>query len=216
MHTIPKIVINSGKEKVLTIQRFTLEEGDSLLLQNENPEGKTLFLRGLYRFLQNSRRRREKLIEKGDVFLWDIRRDKIYSKGNREAILLEYQPAIIPEMTLNQNILLPMKGMNIRLKHKLIDYLRTFGLTMKQFSPGRNLSFSEMKIVELIRAVLLLPELILIDDFDLSYHKNLHDRIFEMFSLVRKNGTIIIATCKSANPFFTRNFSIKGKEVFEI
>jgi|GEM_PF-1629147 ABC-type lipoprotein export system ATPase subunit len=216
MHKIPKIVITSGKEKLLTIQRFSIEEGDSLLLQSEKPMGKTQFLHGLYRYYQISRKKRGKIIEKGDIYLWNIKKEKLFRKGNSEVILLEDYPAIISEMTVNQNILLPMKRMNIRLKHKLIDYLRTFELNMKQFNKGGSLTFSEKKIVELIRAVMQLPEIVLIDDFDLSFHENLHDRIFEMLSLLRKNGTIIIATGKVDNPFFSRIFTIKGKEVIEI
>lgn len=211
---IPKLKITEGKNLLLSSDTFTIENGESLFIRSTDPEGKTLFLRTLYLYLKMDKKKRELFRKRNDLFHWDIRnRRKLAGRGGKDVLLVELNPAILPLLTVNQNIMLPLINLNTRLKNKIFDYLSQFGLGTKQYLPSSHLSFTELKIVELIRAVILLPEVILIDDFDLSFPQVKLDKILEILTLIQKNGTIIIASGKTDNRSFQRTFSIANKQV---
>lgn len=217
MLKVPKIIVTDGDNTILTVPRLSIKEGESLYVRTDSPEGKTLFLQAVFSYLKKSPKQRKKMLERGDVFTWDIsNKKKLYNKGVRDVLLIENVPAIMPQLTLQQNIILPLKKINIRLKSKIVDCLQLFNLSPKQFFPASTLSFSEKKIVELIRCIMLLPEIVLIDDIDLSYHVSLQEKVFENLSLLQKNGTIIIATGKTKCHYFSNYHTIKNKRVIEL
>ena len=230
MLELPKIVVKDGKDTILTIDELKIPDGESLFLGSDNAVGKSTFLEAIYLYLQLGRRRREKYIKTGETYIWNIQKTRKFSGRRRyDALLLRHSPAIFPELTVYQNIRRPLKNLNIRMKNKIIDYLRLFDLQSKLDKKGENLSMSEKKIIELIRSVLLLPELLLIDDFDPRFFMKVsssepavdepgkvassHDKVFELLELIRKNGTIIMAAGKIEYPFFMHRYTIKGGRV---
>ncbi len=217
MLLIPKLKITSGKDIILSTDHFTVKSGDSVYLKCQVPAGKTLLLQAVYFFLGWKESRRYKFIEKGEVFTWDVRQKrKLYRKRKKDVILIEDPPALIPDKTVNKNIHLPLRRINPRMKHKIIDYLQLFNLGDKQFRPAGSLSLSEKKTVELIRSLIILPEVLLIDDFDLRFPQNLQDKIFDVLKLMLNNGTVIIAAGKASNSFFPHCCTIEDKQVIEI
>ena len=217
MLVIPEIKIQDGKNLILSIGKLSLTDGDSVYLHSDSPRGKTIFLHTLYWYLQKDKRTRDKFIKKGETIFFALCQKKSKPRrSNRNVLLIEHDPVIIPNLTLNRNITLPFQSLNIRLKNKILEYLQLFNLNNKQFLPASCLSFTEMKIVELIRAVMLLPEVIMIDDFDTSFHQTYHDQVHEILDLMQKNGTILIATGKSMNNSFSVQCTINDKVVIKL
>ncbi|MBW6515808.1 MAG: ATP-binding cassette domain-containing protein [Candidatus Cloacimonetes bacterium] len=217
MLVIPKLKVTDGKNIILFSDALTIPEGKSIYLCDSNLKGKTLFLQAIYHYLKKSRKSREKLLKKENEFIWDIsNKKKLYRKGSKDVLLIEYTPAILPNLTINQNIMLPLKTINVRMKNKIREYLQQFDLGSKQYNSAKNLSFSEMKIIELIRAVMLLPSVVLIDDFDLSFYQTLLEKVLHIMFLMQQNGTVFIATGKSENLAFSKNYKIENKKVIEV
>jgi ABC-type lipoprotein export system ATPase subunit len=217
MLEVPILAITNGKKTIVSVEDFTIKSGDFVYLRSDLPCGKTLFLKALYYFLGQSEKKRNKYIDKRMVFTWDVRQHKkLYLKAGKDVLLMEFTPALFPLKTVQKNILLPLRNVNIRTKDKIIDYLQLLNIEDKQYVTAQCLSVSEKKLIELIRAVILLPKVLLIDDFDLSFHLPQQPKVFELLKLMQENGTVIIASGKKKNDAIHYCCTIEDNQVVEV
>lgn len=198
MPEIPTIEVRKKKETLLLSEKMFIHNGTSLYLHSDAPAGKSLFLKSLHYYLKWSKKRRNRFNLKNRPLILDVRQfGKLYCSGSKNALLLDSEPALLPNLSVNQNILLPIRNRNVRIKHKVIEHLQNFDLGSKQHLNVETLSRCEMKFIELIRATLLLPDCLLLDDFDLSLPETKQNAVFNLLSLMQKNGTIIFAAGKT-------------------
>ncbi len=172
-------------EIILSIHNFILNSGDFAYIYGDNRSGKSLFLSCL-----------------GNCYP----HYNGYLKLNHENVNDKHYSTLI-RLIRNENIVLPDQGIieNIGLGHKnklennedLIELLTQFKMPFEKNIKCAMLSQSEQKSIELIRAYIQKPLMLLFDDLDNYFDSKHFEGIYNLLLKMKKNGTIIIATGKS-------------------
>ena len=195
--------VKSKHDTLLSIEELMVHEGESALIYAPAPEGKSLLLKTLYNYPGEQTKREV-----------NCPRKITQSHKNKQMILLlEFQPTIFNNLSVLKNITLPLKHVSLRAKNKIMEYLGVFGLEFRSNVPAGDLSLSEQKAIELIRAVFLLPDIILIDDYDLVLDLLPEAKIRPLLNDVLWNGGGVLSTARRKLESFDRYFSISNKRL---
>jgi len=172
-------------EKLFTLDSFILSDKQKAIIVGNNDTGKSLFLKAIHG---------EHTEFEGNIFIKE--KPAIFYKKRKKTILIENSVKFLPKESIWKNIVLPLDKEKSKKEEKINDLCNIAGLGEIYNSNADNLSYSSQKLVELIRAVIQQPYLILIDDIDNYFDDIKMVRVNEIMKFVTDNGTSIICTSK--------------------
>lgn len=173
---------------------LSFKEGELIVLKGASGSGKTTILSLISALLKPNSGEvivdEKKLSKIADHFASEFRRDHI------GFIFQRYN--LIPNMTVEDNILLPLRPLNLpnsQLQEKLQKVLSSYRLQEYKDSFSQNLSGGQQQRVAIARAVINDPKIILADEPTSNLDKALSLEFIEQIrALKNANKTIIIAT----------------------
>ncbi len=179
-------------ENFLTIKELTLEKSEVIQIVGRNNSGKSLFCDFILSHPNGFEDSFEILTEKPIII-------KIGINDN-----------LIDEISVLKNILIPFKRKSENLKSKIFDSVKIFNFEDIDNLYPKNMSFSDKKIIEIIRAVSRKPHLIIIDDFDLMFDEIKFIKVISLIENSLKSGTSFIFTAKNKIDRIPKTYKISN------
>ncbi|RLC52621.1 MAG: hypothetical protein DRZ79_00905 [Candidatus Cloacimonadota bacterium] len=192
-------------EQLFSIKEMRLESGKMAVVFGNNDTGKSLFLRTIHG---------DYFDFKGDIYIKE--NPAIFYKKRKKTILIENAVHLLPQKTIWENIIIPLPKISSKTKEKIADLANLAGLGEIYGTKVEKLSFSSQKFIELIRAAIQTPYLILIDDFDNFFDEIKLIKATEILNHALKNGTSIVATAKTKPENFQIIYRIQNKEMVKL
>lgn len=192
------------KDKVLlAVEYFHLNAGEKAAVTGNNDSGKTLFLKAIHGEYTNY---------KGSIFIKE--KSNIFYKKRKQTIFIDQTPKVLDSESIWKNITLPLPDLSSRMKQKIVQFCEVSGLSSELNLKAKEVSNSNLKMLEFIRAVIQLPYLILIDDFDAYFDPVKRKVALEILDYAANNGSSLIVTSKQKIEECRLNYRIqKGKLV---
>lgn len=172
-------------EKLFSLDSFNLSNKQKAIIIGNNDAGKSLFLKAIHG---------EHTDFEGNIFIKE--KPVIFYRKRKKTILIENSVKFLPKESIWKNIVLPLDKEKSGKEEKIIMLCNIAGLGEIYNSNADNLSYSSQKLVELIRAVIQHPYLILVDDIDNYFDDIKMVRVNEIMKYALDNGTSIICTSK--------------------
>ncbi len=175
----------SLKNKILSINDLILKEGDFIYITGKNRTGKSLFLKSLIGEYKDF---------KGII---TYKNQLLIPKDFRSKIrIISLENRLIPQTNVLDNIIFPEEKATEVQKIKIFELLSEAKSENLIHTNIDNLSFSETKLIELIKACFHYPLLLLLDDLDLYFDDTYFSLAKTLFSRLSASGTIVISTGK--------------------
>ena len=205
MLRIENFAVTLQERRFMIVDRMQVENGKKILIFGDNETGKTLFMRsiqGEFKHFTGSIQIKEKPLS--------------YFKKRKNTILIENIPHLLPAESVWKNITLPLEKITPRHKSRLIELLNIANLHDKTNVKIHELSFSTHKIIELIRASIQLPHLILIDDIDNFFDEKRLIQALQICDYATNTGTSLLATAKQKLDHFDQYHRVQNKKVVKL
>ena len=184
MLKIEKYRLYTSNKIVLAIDDLTFEQGTFSYIQGHNSSGKSLFLKSLTGQYKNF---------KGEISF----RNQRISNHQNHILLINNELPVIKNLDFVENIQLSIGKLGSTQKNRLIDMATTLGIMDSLTNKMEFISRSEKMFMYLIRAALLSPSILLIDDIDDFFDFDNFVKVYNVFSSCMKSGILIISTGKS-------------------
>ncbi len=154
------LVKRYGGRAVVNHVSFVVAQGEIVGLLGRNGAGKTTTFRMTIGMIRP---------EEGAVIFdgVDVTRMPMYKRARRGMGYLSQEPSIFQRLTVRQNLLAILETMNLRSSaraERCDDLLEQFGLTHVQGQLARTLSGGERRKLEIARALVTNPTMILLDE----------------------------------------------------
>jgi len=205
MLKIENLTINLENRHLFTINELVVGNGEIVNIAGNNSTGKSLFLKAIH----------------GDYSKYmgtiSIKENTpIFSRKKRDTLILEITPHLLDNESVWKNMVLPLTKITPRIRQKLNELGEIANLNDKISLKSKTLSYSEKKFVELIRAVIQLPKLILIDDLD-NFFDELHlGKALKIIDYAKNSGTCVIVTSKNKLAGYDKNYRLYGMKMVKI
>ncbi len=203
MVKISNLIIKIDDFELLTTEEIILKKNEKMLLIGNNSSGKSLFLKSLHKKYFN---------HNGN---FEISQSGIFNKKRKHSLYIEPEVNLFADKSIFKNITFPLDKIKDRTLEKISDLCNIAKLGEIYSTKCSVLSYSQMKMVELIRAVIVNPIVILIDDIDNYFDDINMNLLFEIFK-ASDNDFSVIATAKKLKPEFTNLFRIQNKKVVRL
>ncbi len=190
--------LSSGETELLRCERFELPPGTLQLLRGNNGCGKSLLLQAIHG---------EYSAWEGEILI------KCEPAAARKLILLDKQLHLLPDESVWQNLVIPLPRVTEHIKGKLAELCTVAGIADKLKWKAGYLSYSAAKFVELIRAVVQLPYMILIDDIDHDFDEANLKRALAICAHAAGAGGTVLATSTRLLPGFGEVWDFAGGEL---
>lgn len=175
-------------EIILMIPELHINSSEFIYIYGENNEGKTLLLSALANEYRHF---------KGSVKLNSY---PVHDKYCHNKIrFIQEIPAILPDKTIMENISIAFSDKK-HIQKEAVDLLDQLMLPYDKKIKCAELSHSDLKCIELIRAYLQQPLMLLFDDLDNYFDFTRFEQIYKLILNLKQKGSIIIATGKSSFP----------------
>lgn len=204
MLKIEHFALTIGQQRLMVIEELMIANGKKVLIYGENEAGKTLFLKaihGEHNKFAGSIQIQEKPVS--------------HFRKRKNTILLENQMHLLPKETLWKNITLPFDKLSKQQKIRIFEMLKLVELNPRIGSKVQNLSFSACKFIELIRAVVQQPYLILMDDLDNFFDEKKYVKAMEICQFALSSGTSIVATSRARLDVFDDYYLVSDRKVIK-
>ena len=189
-------------ERFMLIDEVLFASGKKINLFADNSSGKTLLLKSIHGDFTKF---------EGSILIKE--KPPLFYKKRKKTILVENHTHLLMNESVWKNIVLPLENISSRQKQKITDLCAIAGLNEKIRTKINCLPFSSQKFVELIRAVIQLPYLILIDDMDNFFDgKNLL-KALEICEYALNSGSSLLATSKNKMEHFDITCRVQDKRV---
>jgi ABC-type multidrug transport system ATPase subunit len=186
----------------LRVGSFTISGGQFIQVSGKNQTGKSLLLKTI---AGKHRNYTGKLLYNG-----------LEEKpGKYSVILIDEYPAYLADESVRRNLYLPLKKISERKKKQLEEMLKASDLEKVLEDKMFTLSRSEVKGLELVRAIIQQPHFILFDDFDTYFDNISLENLTAAFDYAAKTGTAIIITAKSRYAGIKNNYLISAGELYK-
>lgn len=194
-------VIKKRFDKELIINDLIFESGCLVQICANNRVGKSLLMKTMIGEYPN--------------FDGEILINKISVKEKSSKILIEREPIFLNNINVWKNIVLPLKKLSHEKKRRLFEFCEYAQINSLLQKKINTLSYSEKKMIEIIRAVIQYPFVLLIDDFD-AYFDDEQKNIAKYFlDFASKAGTsVVVTTTRELDGF--ENFSIIENKLVKI
>jgi len=173
----------SAQQLVLIIEEMNVEEGTFVHIEGGNSLGKSLFLKSLCGQYKN--------------FMGKLLyRKKRLSDNN--VLMIGGSLPVVENMSFLDNIQIPLGKVNTIQRNRLIEMATILGVVDLLNTEMKYSSRSERVLMYLIRASLISPNILLIDDFDTLFDEKRYDKVCQFIQYCLKSGMMVITTGKFA------------------
>ncbi|HEX5150915.1 MAG TPA: ATP-binding cassette domain-containing protein [Parafilimonas sp.] len=190
--TVKNANIYQGNSLILSDVNFTVERGEFVYLVGKTGTGKSSLLKTLYGELP---------LKEGDAIVagYDLRQmnwKKVpFLRRNLGVIFQDFQ--LLTDRNVNENLRFVLKATGWKddklIEEKIADVLDKVGLKSKGFKMTYELSGGEQQRVDIARALLNSPKLILADEPTGNLDPETSDEIMQLlFNICKDYGTSII------------------------
>ncbi|MCJ7544434.1 MAG: LPS export ABC transporter ATP-binding protein [Phycisphaerae bacterium] len=157
---VRELVKRYGGRAVVDRVSFTVSQGEIVGLLGRNGAGKTTTFRMTIGMITPYA---------GTVIFEgvDVTKVPMYKRARRGMGYLSQEPSIFQRLTVRQNLLAILETMNLTRddRHeRCAQLLEQFGLTRQAYQPARTLSGGERRKLEIARALVTHPTMILLDE----------------------------------------------------
>ena len=198
MLRIDNLEISVNDKILFKTDYFNLNAGEKAAIIGNNDSGKSLLLKAVHGNFNDF---------KGNIFIKE--KASIFYKKRKQTILIDNTCRILENEDIWKNLTLPLPGISSRTSQKLEKFCEIAGINDKLRSKAKYMSSSTLKMVELIRAAIQLPYIILIDDLDMYFDDKKFNQIAEIIEYATNNGSCILATAKKPLDHFKLTFRIQ-------
>ena len=185
--------LNAGYGKMQILHNFnlTIDRGQSLCLIGPNGAGKSTVLHSIYGFTN---------IYSGDVLLEDENVTKLSPTEKLKTAGVAYilqDNSVFPDMTVEENLLMGgfIKGKEEESREAANKVLKKYTrLAERRNQKAKVLSGGERRLLEISRALIMNPEVLLVDEPSIGLEPKYIDMVFEILEDLQKNEkkTIIL------------------------
>ncbi|MCF7911120.1 MAG: ATP-binding cassette domain-containing protein [Candidatus Cloacimonetes bacterium] len=202
MIELKEFVITGAQEFRLKADNLQIKSGLFIQINGSNNSGKSLLLKtlaGLYSDFE------------GELYYNGVKE----KPGNYSVILINNFAAVLPKKSVKYNLNLPLGKTTARKTRILLELLKDSGLDKCLDYKLNTLSDSQIKILELIRAIIQQPHFLLIDDFDTYFDNVSLDNLTKAFDHAAKAGTAIVITTRKKFEGITNSYTLKSGEIIK-
>lgn len=200
-------IIRGSKPKdkpcILKVDSFKVAAGETVYIKGEPGTGKTVLLRTV----QCQQK------DKNTNIIYPPKRRQKYSE---HTVFIGLQPTIFKQASVMKNILMAMPKSNTRVRHRALELLNEYNLDFRRNELTQGLSRSQLLKLEIVRSVLLIPTVVLIDDFDLLVQLAEADIFRSLIKKVVANGGCVIASGRKETDEFTALYQLQGRTLSSI
>ena len=197
--------LSRENEKFMLINELLIGSGMRVNLFGNNDTGKSLFLRSLHGDYHDFG---------GQILIKD--KPLLFYKKKKRTILLDNTSHLLINESVWKNIIIPLPKVTARQKQKILELCMISQLGDKIGSKVKALSFSSKKFIELIRAVIQLPQIILIDDLENYFDDKNMIKALEICNFALNSGTSLVATSKRKLDNFDIHYRIQNNKVVKL
>ena len=189
---------------ILFLDDFTIPPGSFYYILGACSAGKSLFLSSIGGEYTNY---------KGVITL----KNQKLSPGlkHNNILMINNDLPIIDKMTVLENIEIPIGKISPIAKKRLLEMAAIVDIIDFLNVKMQICSRSEKMLMYLVRAALVNPYVLLIDDLDTFFDNNMYSSVHELFAYFQKSGMIIIGTGKGVLDNVI-TYTIKHAEVVRI
>lgn len=205
MLKISDFFLNTKKDCLLSIGYFALETSEVVNLVGNNSSGKSLLIKSIHGDYYNF---------SGDIIIKE--KPAIFYKKRKQTVLVEKRSHLLMDETVWRNIILPFPKFSSRLKLKVSELCIVAGIDNILQEKVRNISYSEQKFIELIRAVAQLPYIVLVDDFDSYFDEVNISKALEILDFASSSGSSVILSSKNKIQGCNRSMKLQNGALVEI
>ncbi|MCD4650972.1 MAG: ATP-binding cassette domain-containing protein [Candidatus Cloacimonetes bacterium] len=200
-----EVEIFAGENLLLKIDDLELEGRSGMLIIGQSSSGKSLLLKTIFGEYKNYQ---------GEVLIND---SSPFSFSRRKSmILIERVPHLLPRSSVWSNLILPFNKLSRRHRQRLTELSDIAGVNNLFDLPASEISYSQMKLLEIIRAVVQQPFLILIDDIDTYFDEPTLKIAGTILDNAVSAGTAVLATGKARVGEFNKVFKLNNGELVAI
>ncbi|MCK4312642.1 MAG: ATP-binding cassette domain-containing protein [Candidatus Cloacimonetes bacterium] len=192
-------------ERFMLINELHIGSGTKVNIFGDNKTGKSLLLKSIHGDFTKF---------EGNILIKE--KPPTFYKKRKNTILIENVPHLLLNESIWKNIVLPLSKISSHQKQKIMDLCMDADLNDKIGERVKNLSFSSQKFVELIRAVIQLPYLILIDDIDNFFDEKSLLKALNICDFALNSGATLIATSKYKLAHFELVYKVQDKRVVKL
>jgi ABC-type multidrug transport system ATPase subunit len=201
MLIIDNFVLRTGQDIILQVPSLHIQSGERALLCAGNSKGKSLLLKAIKNHYGDYN---------GSI---QLREPEGSKHKNNTCILLEMAPHLLKEQTVWQTLVLPFKRITDLQERKLLHFLKFAGLEPLVERKISACSYTQMKMIEFVRAMLIEPYLLLIDDLDKFFDAEHYQTALKMIEHLNVSGCSVFATAVQIIPGFSTCFLINDGEL---
>ena len=197
--------LSKENKKFMLINEMLIGSSMRVNIFGNNDTGKSLFLRSVHGDHHDFG---------GKILLKN--KPLLFYKKKKKTILLDNTSHLLQNESVWKNIIIPLPKVTVRQKQKILELCMISQLGDKIGSKVKTLSFSSKKFIELIRAVIQLPQIILIDDLENYFDDKNMVKALEICNFALNSGTSLIATSKIKLDNFDTHYRIQNNKVVKL
>ena len=197
--------LSRENEKFMLINEMLIGSSMRVNIFGNNDTGRSLLLRSIH----------------GDYFDYGgqiMIKDKsaLFYKKKKKTILINNTSHLLVNESVWKNIIIPLPKITARQKQKIMELCVLAKLADKIGLKVKTLSSSSKKFIELIRAVIQLPQIILVDDLENYFDDKNMITALEICNFALNSGTSVIATSKKKLDNFDVNYRIQDSKMVKL
>ncbi len=197
--------LSRENEKFMLINEMLIGSGMRVNIFGNNDTGRSLLLRSIHGEYYNFG---------GQILIKD--KPLLFYKKKKKTILIDNTSHLLMNESVWKNIIIPLPKVTARQKQKILELCMTSQLGDKIGNKVKTLSSSSKKFIELIRAVIQLPQIILVDDFENYFDDKNMITALEICNFALNSGASLIATSKRKLDNFDTHYRIQDNKVVKL
>ena len=205
MLRIDNLEIIYKDDLLLSADYFNLNSGEKAVILGNNDSGKSLLLRAIHGTFADF---------KGSIFIKE--RSSVFYKKRKQTIYIDSTNRILENETLWKNLILPFPSLTARTKLKLTQFCEKAGIDKMLVHKAKHVSSSTLKLIEIIRAVIQLPYIIIIDDVDVFFDNNKFVKALEILDHASDNGSCVMASARDRIEGFDFYYRIQNGKLVKL
>lgn len=197
--------LSRENEKFMLINEMLIGSGLRVNIFGNNDTGRSLLLRSIHGDYYNFG---------GQILIKD--KPLLFYKKKKKTILIDNTSHLLMDESVWKNIIIPLPKVTARQKQKILELCMTSQLGDKIGNKVKTLSSSSKKFIELIRAVIQLPQIILVDDFENYFDDKNMVTALEICNFALNSGASLIVTSKRKLDNFDIHYRIQDNKVVKL
>lgn len=205
MLRVENFVLSINRKTLIQTEHLEVKSGEKALIIGNNCSGKTYIARTLHGL--NTKYSGNIMIKGKKIVLY---------KRKKKTLLVQNFPTYLPNETLWKNLTLPIPVLTTRQRQRLYDFCEVFNMKSIMKQPASILSHSQVKALELMRAVIQLPYLVILDDYDSYFDDVNRAKATKVLDFALSNGSAVLATSNNRLDGFDTIYRIKDNNLVKM